>query len=429
MFANGMKRLIYIGALFFVSLANGQTGSVQGIVKDKNSNLPIIGISVVASSFQITDITNELGKFNIPALPEGSAELTFSSIGYKTVTVPVEIKSGEISSIQVAMEVTLVDLAAVVVSGKKISPLNTIAAVDIRLRPVNTSQDILRIVPGLFIAQHAGGGKAEQLFLRGYDIDHGTDVSVSVDGMPVNMVSHAHGQGYADLHFLIPELIDRVNFDKGPYNNTKGNFATAGWIDFTTKDFLAENSAKLEYGTYNYKRVVGLFKIADRQENEKRRQFYIGSEYFKNDGYFDAPQDFHRFNLFGKYTATGNDSKLQITASMFDSKWNASGQIPDRAVLSRAISRFGSVDNSEGGYTSRMNLNGKWIKHWKNGLSSHQQAYFSNYHFNLFSNFTFYLNDAVNGDAIQQKENRNLFGYNGALIKTFNYKHLNVMCN
>ena len=120
----------------------------------------------------------------------------------------------------------------------KNSVFQTISDLDIHLRPINNSQEILRSVPGLFIGQHAGGGKAEQLFIRGFDVDHGTDVNISVDGMPVNMVSHAHGQGYADLHFVIPEFIDKVNFDKGSYFAEKGNFTTAGFVDFKTKDFL-----------------------------------------------------------------------------------------------------------------------------------------------------------------------------------------------
>ena len=114
----------------------------------------------------------------------------------------------------------------------KNSVFQTISDLDIHLRPINNSQEILRSVPGLFIGQHAGGGKAEQLFIRGFDVDHGTDVNISVDGMPVNMVSHAHGQGYADLHFVIPEFIDKVNFDKGPYFAEKGNFTTAGFSFF-----------------------------------------------------------------------------------------------------------------------------------------------------------------------------------------------------
>ena len=151
----------------------------------------------------------------------------------------------------------------------------TISDLDIHLRPINNSQEVLRMVPGLFIGQHAGGGKAEQIFLRGYDIDHGTDISISVDGMPVNMVSHAHGQGYADLHFLIPETVEKVNFDKGPYNAGKGNLATAAYVDFSTKDFLQNNSIKLEAGQFKTQRAFGQFKVFNKQTEKSRQQVML----------------------------------------------------------------------------------------------------------------------------------------------------------
>ena len=122
-----------------------------------------------------------------------------------------------------------------VVISPKVNALNMISHIDIQINPVNSSQDILRQVPGLFIGQHAGGGKAEQIFLRGFDLDHGTDISITADGLPVNMVSHAHGQGYADLHFVIPETIENIDFGKGPYYADKGNFNTSGYVNFKTK--------------------------------------------------------------------------------------------------------------------------------------------------------------------------------------------------
>src|SRR5262249_2707230 len=153
------------------------------------------------------------------------------------------------------------------------------------------------LVPGLFIGQHAGGGKAEQLFLRGFDLDHGTDINIAVDGMPVNMVSHAHGQGYADLHFLIPELIETVNFEKGCYNPEKGNLNTAGFVEFRTKAALAGNSFKLEAGEFHSYRALTMLNLL-KKENQSA---YVASEYMYTDGYFDNPQKFHRINLFGKY--------------------------------------------------------------------------------------------------------------------------------
>ena len=309
------------------------------------------------------------------------------------------------------------DLATVTVVSKQTSSLNKVSQIDIRLRPVHTTQDILRIVPGMFIAQHAGGGKADQLFLRGYDIDHGTDIAETVDGIPVNMVSHAHGQGYADLHFIIPELIRQVDFDKGPYLASKGNLATAGWVDFKTRDQLEASQVKVEGGSFGYGRAAGFFRLLNRERAERQTNWYVGSEYFGARSYFESPQDFRRMNLFTKFTARIGSSRLQIIASTFNSRWKASGQIPERAVRSGLITRFGAIDDSEGGNTGRTNLSIRFEKQWNSGWASVDQVYLSLYRFNLFSNFTFFLRDPVNGDAIQQKENRLLYGYTGSMSK------------
>ena len=204
---------IISGLLLFISTALfSQQGKIQGYISDADTKMPLNGATVIISMNK-GDNTDAFGKFTISGINPGQYELVVSHISYKTEIIPVQVKENLVSLVSVAMKKANLDLTEVKINGKKSSPLNTIGSVDIMLRPVNTSQDVLRIVPGLFIAQHAGGGKAEQIFLRGYDIDHGTDINVSVDGMPVNMVSHAHGQGYADLHFLIPEIVEKVNFD------------------------------------------------------------------------------------------------------------------------------------------------------------------------------------------------------------------------
>ena len=404
---------------FFTTAAFSQQGKIEGYIADAENKTPLSGATVIVSGNK-GDNTNAFGKFSITHINPGQYELVVSHVSYKTEVIPVEVKENLISSISIALRKTNLDLAEVKISGKRSAPFSTIGAVDIMLRPINTSQDVLRIVPGLFIAQHAGGGKAEQIFLRGYDIDHGTDINITVDGMPVNKLSHAHGQGYADLHFLIPETVEKVNFDKGPYFANKGNLATAGYAEFQTKEFLKHNSLKIDAGQFNTQRIVGLLKIFNQENGRSRQQFYMASEYFKSDGYFKSPQDFHRFNLMGKYNAWfGNQSQLTITASAFDSKWNASGQIPDRAVQSGMISRFGSIDNSEGGNTSRTNLTIRFARQWKKNWKTTDLFYYSRYHFNLFSNFTFFLNDPVNGDEINQRETRNIYGYNTTASKSW----------
>ena len=414
------KKVIFTGLLFFIaSISFSQKGKIEGYISDAENRRPLNGATVIISNYK-GDNTDAFGKFAISGINPGQYELVVSHISYKTEIIPVDIKENLISSVSVAMKKANLDLAEVKINGKKGSPLNTISSVDIMLRPVNTSQDVLRIVPGLFIAQHAGGGKAEQIFLRGYDIDHGTDINVTVDGMPVNMVSHAHGQGYADLHFLIPETVEKVNFDKGPYFTNKGNLATAGYAEFHTKQFLKDNFLKLEGAQFNTQRLVGMLKIFSAENEISRQQFYIASEYYKSDGYVESPQDFHRFNMMGKYNAWfGNQSQLTITASTFDSKWSASGQIPNRSVENGMISRFGSIDDSEGGNTSRTNLNIRFAKQWKNNWRTTDQLYYSRYHFNLFSNFTFFLDDTVNGDEINQRETRNIYGLNKTASKSW----------
>lgn len=292
-----------------------------------------------------------------------------------------------------------------VVISRQLNHLNEITKVDLQINPVNSSQEVLRIVPGLFIAQHAGGGKAEQMFLRGFDLDHGTDINISVDGMPVNMLSHAHGQGYADLHFLQPEVIDAVDFDKGPYDASRGDLATAGYVAFKTKDRMT-NEASLEIGQYNTQRLRGSFSLIDNPQ----QSLYVSSAFLSSDGYFVSPQNFKRYNLMSKYTQWNESSRFNIILSHFNSTWDASGQIPQRAVDRGLIGRFGALDDTEGGNTSRSNLQFLHQLTLDNGATIKSDAWISYYHFNLFSNFTFFLNDPENGDQINQHENRLLSG-------------------
>lgn len=292
-----------------------------------------------------------------------------------------------------------------VVISRQLNHLNEITKVDLQINPVNSSQEVLRIVPGLFIAQHAGGGKAEQMFLRGFDLDHGTDINISVDGMPVNMLSHAHGQGYADLHFLQPEVIDAVDFDKGPYDASRGDLATAGYVAFKTKDRMT-NEASLEIGQYNTQRLRGSFSLIDNPQ----QSLYVSSAFLTSDGYFVSPQNFKRYNLMSKYTQWNESSRFNIILSHFNSTWDASGQIPQRAVDRGLIGRFGALDDTEGGNTSRSSLQFLHQLTLDNGATIKSDAWISYYHFNLFSNFTFFLNDPENGDQINQHENRLLSG-------------------
>ncbi|MVT10476.1 TonB-dependent receptor [Chitinophaga tropicalis] len=353
--------------------------------------------------------SNEAGAFRLKETQKGDS-VKVTHVSYQTVYFVIQREVQRI-----ALERSNLQLKEVAINST-LKHLNIISDIDLQTNPVKSSQELLRKVPGLFIGQHAGGGKAEQIFLRGFDIDHGTDINISVDGMPVNMVSHAHGQGYADLHFLIPETIATIDFDKGPYHADKGNLATTGYVAFKTKERLDNSSVTLEAGKFNTFRTLGMFDLV----NNNKQSAYVAAEYLMTDGYFVSPQNFNRINMMGKYTAyLPDDDKLSISISHFKSKWDASGQIPQHAVDEGLITRFGSIDNTEGGNTQRTNINLQYLKNIDATTFVKSSAFFSHYSFELYSNFTFFLEDTVNGDQIRQKEDRNIFGFESALNKTF----------
>ena len=379
----------------------------KGIVLDEAGNT-IENAYIVNVNSESHAHTNEFGLFSIDKSMIGNS-LKVTAFGYKKKNFTIVGTENKI-----VLEEDIFRLNEIVIQ-QKVSALNVISKIDLQTTPVNSSQEILRKVPGLFIGQHAGGGKAEQLFLRGFDIDHGTDIAISVDGMPVNMVSHAHGQGYADLHFVIPETVEKIDFGKGTYYASKGDFATAGYVAFQTKEKLESSSISLEAGQFNTLRTVGLFDLLG---NQKKQSAYIATEYILTDGPFDLPQNFSRVNLLGKYSAILNDnSKFSIMASRFYSKWDASGQIPQRLVDNGTISRFGAVDDTEGGNTARTNVNATLSKPIDENTFLKANAFYSKYDFELYSNFTFFLEDPINGDQIKQKEDRSIYGMNVELNK------------
>jgi hypothetical protein len=404
-----MKKII-LAILVSSSSSVFAQGILKGVIRESGTNQPLVGAHVLLKGKEKGSITEQEGTFTITNIEFGLYEIDVSYIGYISETQTVNINSKTPTFVSIYLKQGDVQLDAITISSNTDRPVNALSSLDIHLRPTNTSQDILRIVPGLFIAQHAGGGKAEQIFLRGFDVDHGTDVNLEVDGLPVNMVSHAHGQGYSDLHFLIPELIQYADFDKGPYFADKGDFTTAGYVAFKTKNTLEHNFIKSEGGLFGTLRTVNGINFVPPQKSNQTG--YIASEFFRSDGYFESPQNFKRINIASKYsTSLGEFNKLTFGATFFTSNWDASGQIPERAVKRGDISRFGSIDDTEGGTTERINLYAKHHLHFTKGASIDQQVYGIRYKFNLYSNFTFFLNDSVQGDQIQQKESRTLYGY------------------
>ena len=424
------RRFALVGGLWLLTLAayaqtpsGPPTGVVRGIIRDSITQKPIVGASVRLDGLARGAATDAVGSFHLHA-PAGTYSLVVSYLGFQTSTSAVTVRVGETTVAGVGLRAAPLNLDEVAVTQQADfnQTLSIIGRVDRQLRPTNSAQDLLRLVPGLFIAQHAGGGKAEQIYLRGFDIDHGTDFAVSLDGMPVNMVSHAHGQGYADFHFAIPEVVEAVNVYKGPYSARFGDFATAGAAEFTTKNEVKQSVARLEVGQFNtFRGLLVADVLGGRQLFSKQKEsMYLATEYLFTNAYFRSPQGFNRFNGMLKYNGLLSDrTSLTLLGSHFTSSWDASGQVPDRAVRDGRISRFGAIDDTEGGRTDRTNAMGKLTTVLSDDAVLTNQVYYSNYNFDLYSNFTFLLNDSINGDQIRQRDKgRDIYGYNGTFEAT-----------
>jgi outer membrane receptor protein involved in Fe transport len=270
-------------------------------------------------------------------------------------------------------------------------PLSAASSEDLRprdweLRPHSTPFELLSDVPGLVVAQHQGGGKAPQWLMRGFDADHGTDVAVFVDDLPVNLRTHAHGQGYADVNLLIPELLDTIEVRKGPYFAEYGDFATAGTVAFVTRDEFPESFVLAEGGSFDTMRYVG----GGSRALGPVKVLVAGQAYF-TDGPFEHPEDFARYNAYAKVSATPSaSSKLWLSTSVYDGTWHGSGQIPLREVSAGRLDRFGAIDPTEGGASDREDLD----LHWQGDLGPRDTldavAYGSRYALRLFSDFTFF---------------------------------------
>ncbi len=278
---------------------------------------------------------------------------------------------------------------------------------EIVLQPQGRPAQILRLIPGMLAVEHSGGaGKADQYFLRGFDADHGTDVALFADGMPINLRTHAHGQGYADLNFIIPETIEGLDVNKGAYLPEYGDFATAGAINFKTRQVIQEGIAQATGGQFDTQRYLLMFSPT----KDKVRTLFAAEGYYTN-GPYEHDNRYFRGNLFGKLTTNlSSRDELSVTGTFQSSKWNASGEIPLRAVDAGTLGRFGAVDPSEGGNTLRSTVRLNYHYDTLSGGQFFANAYGQYYRLDLFTNFTFFLNDPVNGDGIQQADRRVMYG-------------------
>ncbi len=350
------------------------------------------------------------GSFTISGIPAGDYRLSVSHADFETKEIPISIGASEAPApLRISLAVGSVS-TSVTVKGRDDSLVGiaesatqgTVGAQEIADRPILRSGEVLETVPGLIITQHAGGGKANQYFLRGFNLDHGTDIAISIDGMPLNLPSHAHGEGYSDMNIVIPELVERVDFQKGPYYADVGNYGSAASANVVYFKTLPENFFQVEGGMYGYGRAV-----FGASEKVGSGNLLVGGEAYYDDGPWVHPDGFAKFNGLLTYSQGDDANGFSITARGYHGKWNSSDQIPVTATP--LVGFFGALNPTGGGNSQRESLQAEW--HRQDDHSATKiTAYGFYYDLDLFSDFTYYLDDPIKGDQFEQKDNRFVAG-------------------
>ena len=366
----------------------------------------IVQVRRADGSVLITTESDANGSFIVSGLAAGEYRLAVSHANFETTEVPVIIgTAGTTTALRISLAVGSVsttvnvqgredDLVGVASSATQ----GTVGAKQIQDRPILRSGEVLETVPGVIITQHAGGGKANQYFLRGFNLDHGTDIAISLDGMPLNLSSHAHGEGYADMNTVIPELVQRVDFQKGPYYADVGNYGSAASADVAFFKTLPQNFFQLEGGGDGYARAV--FGVSHKAGSGN---LLVGGEVYHDDGPWKYPDDYLKFNGLITYSRGDEANGFSITARGYHGKWNSSDQIAENAVP--LVGLFGTLNPTDGGNSERYSLQGEW--HRENEKSKTKiMMYGFYYDLDLFSDFTYYLTDPVHGDQFEQKDKR-----------------------
>jgi hypothetical protein len=351
------------------------------------------------------------GTFILSGLAAGSYRLFVSNPGFETKEIPVSLKTTEAPNpLRISLAVSTVsitvnvqgredDLIGIAESGTQ----GTVGATEIQDRPILRSGEVLETVPGLIITQHAGGGKANQYYLRGFNLDHGTDFAIFIDDMPLNLPSHAHGEGYSDMNIVIPEFVKRVNFEKGPYYANIGNYGSAGAAHVEYFKTLEKNFAKVEGGTYGYGRAV--FGASHKLGPGS---LLAGAEVYYDNGPWVHPDAFTKINGLLTYSQGDDANGASITARGYHGRWHSSDQIPVSAVA--LVGLYGTLDPTDGGHSQRYSLQGEWHRQGANSASK-IMAYGFYYDLDLFSDFTYFLVDPVRGDQFEQQDRRWVAGF------------------
>ena len=426
MFSRGVL-LLWV-ALGLPASAGGEPAAraaLAGRVLDSTgAPLPGVAVAVVTADGGRADaVTDAAGGYRLDGLPVGTGRATFSLVGFATLSrsdlrlaagattgLDVRLPVGLTSDVTVLGRDTFVNLAELdapetgLVGFATSASQGAVTGRQIAARPLLRAAEILETVPGLIASQHSGEGKANQYYLRGFNLDHGTDFATSLAGMPVNFPTHAHGHGYTDVNFLMPELVAGVQYRKGPYGAEDGDFATAGSASIGYVTALDRPTGSVSGGGHGWQRV-----FAAASPRLGRGTLLAAIETARHDGPWLRPDDYRKVNVALRYSQGTAGSGWSITALGYDADWDATDQVPARAVASGRVSRFGVIDATDGGRTARYSLSGEWQRSDAR-TQTRVSAYGLRYRLNLFSNFTYFLDDPERGDQFEQNDRRTVVG-------------------
>ncbi len=405
--------------------AQALSGAISGRVTDQ-TGAALPGVTVVVrdpSDAMRAEVTSDgEGRYSVDGLPLGRCHVEFRLPNFAMRRLDLVVQSGSVTAADVALPLTL--SADVAVTAKRTfrnladlerpeggligiadaASEGLVTGAQIDARPIMRAGEVLETVPGLIISQHSGEGKANQYYLRGFNLDHGTDFATTVAGVPVNMPTHAHGHGYSDLNFLIPELVSGVQFRKGPYFAEEGDFSTAGASHVRYVNVLDRPIVRASGGEQGWARALAAASPALGSG-----RLLVAAEFAANDGPWVRGDDYTRLNGVVRYSVGDTLNAWSVTAMGYDGSWNATDQAPTRAVEAGALDRFDSVDRSGGGETARLSLSADWQR-TRAGHATRASGYVMRYELDLFSNFTYFLDDPVNGDQFQQSDRRVVSG-------------------
>ena len=406
-------------SLALAGIASAQsTGSLTGTVVDETGGvLPGVTVTVQAGLVQLAVVTDDTGTWRVESVPEGRASLTFRLVNFSTLRRNVEVTDGENP---VDTVLTLGLTADVVVTGTRTfrniadledpreslvgiatsASVGAITAEQLEARPMMRPGEVLEAVPGLITSQHSGEGKANQYYLRGFNLDHGSDFATTLAGVPMNESSGAHAHGYSDVNLLIPELVSGVQYTKGPYFAEHGDFSAAGSANISYMNVLDRPLLSVSSGGQGWRRVFGAVSPKVGAGN-----LLMALELSTNDGPWELPDNMRKVNTVVRYSQGDLTNGFSVTGMGYNADWNATDQIPLRAVESGSLSRFGNIDPTDAGRTSRYSVAFDGLQSSGTG-STRVTAYVLQGGLNLFQNFTYFLENPVDGDQIEQEGRR-----------------------